>query len=131
MFVRAQAPNIGLIWIERLDDAVKDTQRAKDAEHVLQAHASIATLEADHCAARDIRPVGQLRLRQTAQLSPCGNVVCRVTKGTPDRGRDDAHPTIITPFFILLLHIAITIARSATYISLYLSAAAEGSLSTP
>jgi hypothetical protein len=38
-------------------DAVEHSQATKDAEHILHAHASIATLKADESVARNARSV--------------------------------------------------------------------------
>ncbi len=78
-------------------DTVKHSQAAKDAQDVLQAHASLAALEADERVARDSGPIGQLSLRETTELPPHDNVVRDVAKRAPKRWRQRFGGTGIFP----------------------------------
>jgi hypothetical protein len=47
-----------------------NAKRAQHAQQVLDADAAVARLYAPHDTTGDVRPVGELSLRQAAQLAP-------------------------------------------------------------
>ena len=63
---RAQAPDVGLVGIEGARMRLQYTQGAEYAERVLQTDATVTALKSSDRAAREVRAVGQLRLRQSS-----------------------------------------------------------------
>jgi hypothetical protein len=79
-----QATDIGLVWIHRRGHIVQDAETVQNAKYDLKAHAAVAAFNAHQRLAIDACAVGQLVLRQAAQLAPRLHVAADIAQGAPD-----------------------------------------------
>jgi hypothetical protein len=83
--VGAQAPDVAREWIECTWQAAKQTERPKNAQDVLETDSDVRSLDALNGAAREPGAIGELRLREAAQLPPGLDVLGDLSPCTPNR----------------------------------------------
>lgn len=87
MLVRAQAPYVTFIRIQRRRQERKHAQPAQDPQQVLDARSSVSSLKPAKRRDRDARSISQLCLRQPTQSPPGRHVARHVPNPSADRDR--------------------------------------------
>jgi hypothetical protein len=72
--VRACSSEVGLVWVESVDESVELTDRACDVQRNTEGHTSVALLQASEGAAVDASSLGDLLGGEPLELTPGGEV---------------------------------------------------------
>jgi hypothetical protein len=87
LFVGPQTPEVGPHRVNGRGQAVEDSEPMKDAKDDLKAHSAVAAFDSHQRLAIDAGAVGQLVLRQAAELAPRLHMAADVAQHAPDRNR--------------------------------------------